>query len=138
MLGQMEEQRYPGEKTILGGSRVWLEHILPRNPEKNSPWLEVFPTERERRHQVNRLGNCTLLLARINEQARNRSFNQKRVYYATSEIQLTRQLVQWQSWGQASIDERSELLCSIAEELWPVYGSEPWPSLPQAQLVGSG
>ena len=40
---------------------ITVEHVLPRNPERNSQWLKDFPDEEEREEWTEKLANLVLL-----------------------------------------------------------------------------
>lgn len=120
ILSNIELEKYPGEKTLLNNKVVWLEHILPRNPASDSAWIEIFPDDDERTEYTYKLGNYTLLLKKLNEQARNYSFTKKKNKYKDSQIGLTLDLLDLQKWDKDSIDTRTEMLFESAMCKWPI------------------
>lgn len=124
MLRHIELNEYPGEKTLKADKVVWLEHILPRKPKTGSEWLKIFGTETERTEYTYRIGNYALLLDRLNEQARNLPFSQKKEAYAKSQIKLTQQLSDCGKWDASAIEQRAKLLFNLAKKVWPIYAEQ--------------
>lgn len=119
-LRNMELQCFPGEKALRSDRVVWLEHILPRTPHKDSPWAEVFPDDIERNEYTYRFGNYALLLDRLNERARNSPFSKKKEIYAESQIGLTLKLANAERWDSAAIEQRTQELFEVARKVWPI------------------
>ncbi len=109
------------EKTLKADKVVWLEHILPQKPGKGSPWLTIFPDMKEREEYSTKLGNCTILFDKLNREASNQPFPQKKDKYLKSHIELTKELAKYDKWDKAVIDERTDMLFELAKEIWPIY-----------------
>jgi len=125
MLRHIELNEHPGEKTLKGDKVVWLEHILPKKPERDSAWTRVFADDAERRECTYRIGNYALLLDRLNKEARNKPFSEKKAYYAKSQIKLTQQLTEREKWDSSAIDQRTAVLFGLAKKVWPIYAEKP-------------
>jgi len=121
MLLRNIENSYKGEKTLKGNSIVWLEHILPRNPKSGSAWLEIFTDPKDRIDSTYKIGNLTLLLNRLDTQASNKPFSEKKLKYQQSEIKITRELLELDKWDSTSIIERTTKLFDLVTQLWPIY-----------------
>ena len=109
------------EKTLKGNKVVWLEHVLPQTPGKDSPWLTLFPDVKDRTEYSTKLGNCTILLDKLNREASNQPFPQKKDKYKQSHIELTREIAKYGEWDKEAIDKRTNMLFELAKEIWPIY-----------------
>lgn len=98
---------------IATPERVHLEHIYPQRPPA---------ADRLAGHDdyVGRIGNLTLLDHRLNQEAQHAIFSaKKQQHYTQSEIYLTRELLDKNSWTAAEIDARQLRLCELAIQIWP-------------------
>jgi hypothetical protein len=110
-----------GERRLRSDSEIWLEHILPQNPEEDSDWMRIFPDKRLREDYTYRLGNQTLLLSTLDRRALNKPFEEnKRLCYSNSQIELTRDLLDVDEWNKESIDKNSEKIFDLAKRVWPI------------------
>jgi hypothetical protein len=109
------------EKTLKGDKVVWLEHVLPQNPGKDSPWLTIFSDIKDRREYSTKPGNYTILFNKLNREASNQPFPQKKDKYKQSNIELTRELAEYDEWDKEAIDKRTDILFELAKEIWPIY-----------------
>ena len=110
------------EKTLKADKVVWLEHVLPQTPGKGSPWLTIFPDVKERTEYSTKLGNCTLLFKKLNIEASNLPFPQKKEKYKQSHIELTKALAnEYDEWDKEAIDKRTDMLFELAQEIWLIY-----------------
>jgi hypothetical protein len=101
------------EVTIAGSDKVHVEHIYPQQPVEGESW-EHHET------YVRRLGNLTLLDKRLNTQIKNGGFGlKKEKAYAASKLEITRQLLAFETWSPAEVDQRQESLLELAREMWP-------------------
>lgn len=111
------------ESIASGIPRDWLsdpasiEHILPENPV--IAWEALIPAERQPQ-VVYRLGNLTLLEKRLNRDAGNRLFDEKKPLYAQSEYRLTKALEEHAppEWNTAAIDARQRQMATRAVAVW--------------------
>jgi hypothetical protein len=94
---------------------VNLEHVLPENP--GSGWAHVDDEKAAAYHK--RLGNLALLKAKINVEAGNDGFDDKKPRFAESDFKLTSELAQYDAWGPDEIEFRQKALASIAVGTWP-------------------
>jgi hypothetical protein len=105
--------RQTEELIIATPERVHLQHIYPQKPA---------PANRLANHDeyVGRVGNLTLLDKRLNQEAQNSGFVNKRDnFYHQSEIHLTKELLDKDTWTPAEIDARQQHLCDVAMQVWP-------------------
>ena len=106
---------------ILDASKIDLEHIHPQRAKATDPQLQ----NQELKHTI---GNFTVLLSGNsqttdlqgkqligNRGLRNKSFKQKVPSYAQSNIEMTKQLSNFQNWTDAMIIDRSIILSTYIE-----------------------
>jgi uncharacterized protein with ParB-like and HNH nuclease domain len=112
------------EKMINSRTNVHIEHIMPRKLRKNSKgslgkWEKELG-QRVSEHQlfVNRIGNLTLLGSGLNIGASNSPFEEKKLRYAQSNIQLTKEICKKKKWDFEEIENRSKYLAGIAKQIW--------------------
>lgn len=117
----IEVHGHEGEKTLLSNQAVWLEHILPQNPEKDSAWMASFPDKSERDEYTYKLGNQTLLAGTLDRKALNKPLEEKKTLcYSKSQIELTKDLLKAEEWNAKEIDQRTEKLFDLAKKVWPI------------------
>lgn len=122
MLKSIEDEEAISEAKMLKSDKfVWLEHILPQRPEKDSEWMQIFPEEAKRKEYTEKIGNCTLLSGSKNREVQNKPFLIKRQSYSDSDIKLTKDLVSIEKWDAQEIDRRTERLFNLAKKVWPIY-----------------
>jgi uncharacterized protein with ParB-like and HNH nuclease domain len=107
-------------------SIISVEHVLPQNPSEGSIWLQWFPISIERENYVHRIGNLVLLSRRKNAQAQNYDFvTKKEKYFKTSDgispFALTTQVLKYDSWTPAIIDERQKEQIQKLKSIWNLY-----------------
>jgi hypothetical protein len=113
ITGQLANHMQSKTKELkLGESN--LEHIFPRNPSsdwKNSDELEPY---------LWHLGNLTMVGKKLNANAGNSGFDEKKQYYAANtELEITQQIVkQYQKWDSAGVQKRAEQLLPLVLEIW--------------------
>lgn len=97
----------------LGTSaQVHLEHIYPKKPMEGHVW--------DRGEQwVHRLGNMTLLASKLNTKIQNQPFGKKMRYYKDSQLNVTAQLLGYESWSTDQIEDRQNWLADLALKVWP-------------------
>lgn len=93
---------------------ITLEHIMPQ--KLDSSWKRV---ERYHKKYLNRIGNLTLLSAKLNRT--NASFGRKKnKYYSSSEVYITKLLVTYPKWGKNQINDRQKILAEQAVGIWSI------------------
>ena len=114
VLATLERARGHKEPADLTATQV--EHVMPQtlNPE----WTRALGTEAERIHveSLHRPGNLTL--SGYNQELWNHPFPTKRQRYAQSNIVLTRELADYDTWGEAEIQQRGRKLADEAAVIW--------------------
>jgi Protein of unknown function (DUF1524)/Domain of unknown function (DUF4268) len=114
VLESLERARGHKEPADLEATQV--EHVLPQT--LNEAWLEDLGPEAESIHAewLHRPGNLTL--SAYNLALWNHPFKIKRQHYAQSNIGITRELAEYESWPDVECRERGERLGQEAARLW--------------------
>ncbi len=109
-----------GEETKISqnSDEVNLEHILPKNPHKNSKWYEIFSREDDRKKYTYLLGNLTLIQGKKNSEASNKDFNDKKEIYRNSSIIQNKEIAEKNSWQMKDIIDRTTELSKKIIEIW--------------------
>ncbi|MXX24908.1 MAG: DUF262 domain-containing protein [Caldilineaceae bacterium SB0668_bin_21] len=119
-----------------GGARyehatISIEHVLPRNPERNSQWLRDFPDEEEREEWTDRLANLVLLSRTKNSRAQNHDFERKkREYFQRGGVvtfALTSQVLAEEEWTPAVLQRRRRELINVLKKEWRLEQASPSP-----------
>jgi hypothetical protein len=86
-------------------------------PQALSPnWAHI--NETEHKTYVRRIGNLTLLDKKLNENAGNVPFAQKKATFAQSSISLTQKITEYNNWSPREIEERQKMLAATAVCAW--------------------
>jgi adenylate kinase family enzyme len=93
-----------------------LEHVLPEKP--GDSWPQFTPEMANVFYK--RLGNMTLLLAKVNSDLRSKPFIEKKEVYKESPYELTNQIAQIDEWTPDSIILRQAVMAKLAVQTWPV------------------
>jgi hypothetical protein len=138
-LTQYVEEHFKGVALPLGEFMpLEIEHILPNTPDATlRKWFEAETPGAQYDSYRNRLGNLTLLEKPINIIAGNDFFVQKQDEYRKCGNYLTKSLTEltvvgknssvtrintrlkaFKSWTAPSIEDRQELLITLAKEMW--------------------
>ncbi|MFW0783597.1 DUF262 domain-containing protein [Gordonia sp. CPCC 206044] len=107
---QIERKGYP------------IEHILPQSWHDH--WYVDDPeAQMDRAEHVHRLGNLTLLTAKLNPKVSNSSWSSKRAAFLKhNTINLTGRLLtaEQSEWDEFAIDSRTDELIDVLLAIWPV------------------
>lgn len=95
---------------------VTLEHILPRNPEKN--WPQFTPDETESHWK--RIGNMVLLHHKANSEMKSACWIDKKKHFKEHAYSLTAQVASEPVWNAATICRRQANLAKLALKAWPL------------------
>ncbi|MCZ0940630.1 MAG: RecQ family ATP-dependent DNA helicase [Caldilineaceae bacterium] len=110
-------------------STITVEHVLPRNPERNSQWLRDFPDEEKREEWTDKLANLVLLSRTKNSQALNYDFDRKKTAYfqrgGVVTFALTTQVVAESEWTPDVLQRRQSELINALKKEWRLDGSSP-------------
>lgn len=100
------------ELDVAPPHRVHVEHIYPQTP---------LAENRMDQHAslINRLGNLTLLSARLNTTIKNGGYNQKQPYYVQSELELTKRVAEtYGEWTTEAINDRQQTMAELCNDIW--------------------
>jgi uncharacterized protein with ParB-like and HNH nuclease domain len=113
-------------KKIAGGAEAMvdpndkltnLEHVLPQAVP--SAWLSDFSRDVDPQDYVYRIGNLTLLNAKINRNAADKSFTKKKALALDgSSLKINAVFKTLSSWGDHEIEQRQDSLAKTALEVW--------------------
>jgi len=110
---------------------ITVEHVLPRNPERNSQWLIDFPDDEERTEWTDRLANLVLLSRTMNSRALNHDFDRKKREYfqkgAVVTFALTSQVLAEDKWVPAVLQKRQRELINALKKEWRLEKASPSP-----------
>ncbi|MCU0347010.1 MAG: DUF262 domain-containing HNH endonuclease family protein [Saprospiraceae bacterium] len=93
-----------------------IEHILPENLSED--WSEKFTSEEHHKYAF-AIGNLTLLEPKINRQIAQNPFAEKKLAYANSQYQLSKE-INATDWTPKSIIHRQASLAKTAKSIWKV------------------
>jgi len=115
LLRKIENSRRDAHGTseleiIRSTERVHLEHIYPQTPSTGK-W-------ENHDNVIHRLGNLTLLSARLNRTVRNAPFAEKKPKYLESELLITRELDAYEFWNIDAITQRQSRFAEAAPSIW--------------------
>ncbi|WQY75454.1 DUF262 domain-containing protein [Helicobacter pylori] len=125
----VSDDSYP--KRIQMDKNLHIEHILPQQPGSSSQWMKDF-SEEERELYTHSLANLTLLGGKINSQASNLDFKDKKKIYMGEEIKLNKKKPfkvmtcykmtidiahHYTEWTPKSLEKRKEELIQIIESV---------------------
>jgi len=116
VFGKLERYKYRNE--IDSGSDLFtVEHILPENADEN--WCP-FDNEAINR-SVYRLGNLTLLEKKLNRDAGNLQFSEKKSYYSQSNSKITQSVSEnYDEWNENNISTRQKEFAKAAKSVWQI------------------
>ena len=110
-------------------STITVEHVLPRNPGRNSQWMRDFPDEEERKEWTDRLANLVLLSRTKNIRALNYDFVRKKKEYfqrgGAAPFALTTQVLAEDEWTPAVLQRRQRQLIDALKREWRLGGATP-------------
>lgn len=104
------------QETSKDTEKVNLEHILPEKPNLEKNWNNF--TEEDHKTYFRRIGNLTLLDKDLNSTQRNSSFKEKKKFFKSSEILISRSLSGIKEWNKKEIEKRQEDFAEKACEIW--------------------
>jgi hypothetical protein len=107
----------PSLRTQVDPFATDLEHILPKR--YNRSWetsRRDFPGGADK--YVYRLGNMTLIAAKLNRDLGNANFAAKKRVYAQDRLEITRKVLESEKWTHEEIKNRQNWLASMACKIW--------------------
>jgi hypothetical protein len=109
---------------------VTIEHVLPRNPKSDGPWLEKYPNAARRKFCTELLGNYALLTRPINAGAKNKDFKEKRTVIFgktnSNSFPLTNDLTHYESWTEDELRVRHERLVALSFDMLGLGPAVAW------------
>ena len=104
------------EKRDLKG--LTIDHILPQEWENWGPVLGDYGEGRINT-AIHTIGNLTPMAKGLNSGKSNKSWEIARDWLAKSDLKMTRDIAEHESWSIPQIDERSKELARVICEIWP-------------------
>jgi alkylated DNA nucleotide flippase Atl1 len=120
VLERLEQSFQHPEPVNFEQAKLTIEHILPQT--LTAEWREHLTglgQDPEEVHDelVHTLGNLTL--SGVNAQLSNNPFERKQELYASSHLELNRELPELPAWGREQILARADMLAQRLITLWP-------------------
>jgi hypothetical protein len=105
-----------GNKESPALADLQIEHIMPQ--QLTAVWHEELGEEALQIHAkyLDTVGNLTL--TGYNPELGNLPFGEKRRRYRDSNVQITKQVAEYDTWDDDSIRDRAEKLFRVAKEVW--------------------
>lgn len=100
-------------EVVLDNNKVHIEHIMP---QEGSLWTNISKEVHD--NCLWRLGNLALLDAALNREQQNKPFDEKKKFFAKSEIKPNLEIAAQPSWGENEINERQIQLANYALQIW--------------------
>lgn len=98
----------------IGMDKANLEHVFPQNP-KAASWPNASALEPFIWH----LGNLTILGEKINRDAQNKGFKDKKtLHYAKSEVTMSKEIVSISTWTEKEIVARAKGFGKLIVQTW--------------------
>lgn len=117
IFGKLEKYKYRNDINIEGDIYT-IEHILPESADEC--WGD-FDNEAINR-SVYRIGNLTLLEKKLNKDAGDLKYEDKKQLYEQSNSEYTKKIVeQYEEWNEASLSARQKDLAKDAKSIWRLH-----------------
>ena len=118
-----EIENHIGTKQEKLNKTINVEHFLPKKP--NAEWQKYIDLNNfDNDLFVDRLGNMTLLLGKVNQKLKNEFFPQKCTNLFGGKNDTTLKINEWfknlKSWTDKDIEERQKWLAKQAVEVWKI------------------
>jgi Protein of unknown function DUF262/Protein of unknown function (DUF1524) len=113
------------ESTVRGEAGAYLspndantlEHVIPE--KRTQDWNHLSQEEHD--EFFSRIGNLALLMPGANSKLSSKGFAIKKPEYAkVTDLQLTKTLADYSTWGAAEVEVRQSKLAEIAVKTWPI------------------
>jgi len=114
IFSKLEKFKYRND--INAESDIYtVEHILPESADNT--WGD-FDDEAINR-SIYRIGNLTLLEMKLNKEAGDSKYNEKKPFYEKSNSEYTKKIVeQFNDWNEANLSSRQKELAKDAKSVW--------------------
>lgn len=98
-----------------------IEHIMPQS--LTDDWKHMLGDNwQEYELYLHTAGNLTLTA--YNPELSNKSFAEKKAYFASSHFEMNRYFQNSEQWDKDAIESRSNTLAELAMSIWPYFGDE--------------
>jgi uncharacterized protein with ParB-like and HNH nuclease domain len=116
VLARIEMSGGTGEHAL--SQSLSLEHIFPKSPSEECK-REVENDLANLLPKTNSIGNLTLILGKWNQTMSNKKFiDKKRDFYSKSEIKITKELSELDSWNSNEVEKRTKCFSKKCVDLW--------------------
>jgi uncharacterized protein with ParB-like and HNH nuclease domain len=116
------ESEYYRMNSPTPSRRGEIEHIIPRKAftaKKYNNWPSYLDMGQEEFNQTkDRIGNLTILEKRLNLEARDKPFEQKKDKYQASDYEMAQSITDYDRWSADVISSRTEELVDAATRIW--------------------
>ena len=85
-------------------------------PQEGKKWTNISKEDHDA--YLWRLGNLALLDATLNREMQNNPFEDKKVFFAQSEIKPNQEIAKQTAWGKTEIENRQKQLAEYALNIW--------------------
>ena len=104
-------------KEVVDPENATIEHIIPQDTKK---WVDHLKEVGDTAYleQIHKIGNLTL--TKLNSEASNSPFNDKKDIYKKSNYAMTREIASFADWTSSEVKKRSESMAKEALQLWPL------------------
>ena len=115
------EESY-GHKESVPFDNLTLEHIMPQT--LSDWWQKHLGEEWEDTHELllHTIGNLTL--SAYNSELSNDDFQTKKIMFEKSHLELNKYFSSIPSWTRKEIEDRSDVLAKMAQEIWSYFGQD--------------
>jgi hypothetical protein len=120
MLCRINERLTTGGEQVANPKSVHIEHILPQQPSADALTHSEI-VEEEAEDYACKIGNVTLLAAKINMHIKNKSFPQKLAAdkgFRQSRLAINDFVKSKTAWRKREIDQRSAEFAKMAVDIW--------------------
>lgn len=104
------------QETSKDTEKVNLEHILPEKPGLTRDWSNF--NEEEHKTYYKRIGNLALLDKDLNSKQKSLAFKEKKKFFKSSEILISKSLSKLKKWDIEEIEKRQEEFAEKAIKIW--------------------
>jgi len=99
-----------------------IEHIIPRKAftaKKYNRWQDYLNCgQGQFNERKDKLGNLTILEKRLNLEASDRPFEQKKDKYRGSDYRMAQEIAEYESWSLEDVEHRTQNLAEKVAEIW--------------------
>lgn len=124
ILMRLSEELNGGPEDIANIADYSVEHILPQNIGKGSPWRVAFDTNEKRERCTESIGNLIVVSSQQNKDACNKAFDLKVKSYVNASgpppLAITRDILSVTEWTPEVIIERERRLLALMSKIWNV------------------